>query len=157
MSLNSFKHICRAGVTLVFLGMATIILSVIMGDTFALPTLAVIQKVVGVVIQAVGFGMLFLAVFIDPLNKDGKPAAKDVIRWIPVGERLPDIDEEVIALTDVVNGTLIPGANRICFAHRVNTEICIDYDGWNIAGVKYWMPSPDLPYETEKKKTQGEA
>ena len=55
----------------------------------------------------------------------------DKPEWIPSMEH-PMIDEEVIALV---------GENKmISFAHIVDKNICVDYDGWNIPEVKCWIP-----------------
>lgn len=59
--------------------------------------------------------------------------------WISVDERLPEMDEEVIVLTDELGTAPI---YKIAFGHIVDVERCIDYNGWNIPEVKYWMPSP---------------
>ena len=62
------------------------------------------------------------------LNED-KPA------WRPSTEH-PDIDEEVIALV---------GENKmISFAHIVDKNKAIDYDGWNIPDVRCWIPCPKI-------------
>jgi len=66
-------------------------------------------------------------------------------RWTSVKDALPPQDEEVIILTDDVNGTSIPGANRIAFGHIVDKAYAKDYDGWNVPGVHHWMPCPGLP------------
>ena len=63
-------------------------------------------------------------------------------RWISVDERLPEMDEEVIVLTDELGTAPI---YKISFGHIVDVERCIDYNGWNIPGVKYWMPCPEIP------------
>ena len=48
----------------------------------------------------------------------------------------PAIDEEVIALV---------GENKmISFAHIVDKDKAIDYDGWNIPNVKCWIPCPKI-------------
>ena len=48
----------------------------------------------------------------------------------------PAIDEEVIALV---------GENKmISFAHIVDKNKAIDYDGWNIPDVKCWIPCPKI-------------
>ena len=89
-------------------------------------------------------------------------AEKD-LGWHSVDESLPPIDEEVIALTDIITKDgLKVGFGRICFAHRPNPEgwdgkdiftgkvthhDVVTYDGWNIPGVKYWMPCPKIPEE----------
>ena len=54
-------------------------------------------------------------------------------------ECLPPVDEEVIAL---VGDSLM-----ISFAHIVNKKYAIDYDGWNIPDVRYWMPCPPIEEE----------
>lgn len=51
--------------------------------------------------------------------------------WISVNDRLPAMDEEVIALND---------DGRIFFAHIVDPNIAIHYNGWNVPSVLYWMP-----------------
>lgn len=63
-------------------------------------------------------------------------------RWISVDEKLPEMDEEVIVLTDELGTAPI---YKISFGHIVNVERCIDYNGWNTPGVKYWMPCPKIP------------
>lgn len=81
--------------------------------------------------------------------ENGKQAMKKQMldaapRWISVDEKLPEMDEEVIVLTDELGTTPI---YKISFGHIVNIERCIDYNGWNIPGVKYWMPCPEIPNE----------
>ena len=91
----------------------------------------------------------------------GYELAEKDLGWHSVDECLPPIDEEVIALTDIIaKDGLKVGFGRICFAHRPNPEgwdgkdiftgkvthhDVVTYDGWNIPGVKYWMPCPKLP------------
>lgn len=48
----------------------------------------------------------------------------------------PAIDEEVIAL--------VGEYNKISFAHIVDKNKAIDYDGWNIPEVKCWIPCPKI-------------
>lgn len=55
--------------------------------------------------------------------------------WRPSTEH-PLIDEEVIAL--------VGEYNKISFAHIVDKDRCVDYDGWNIPNVKCWIPSPKI-------------
>ena len=55
--------------------------------------------------------------------------------WIPSTEH-PLVDEEVIAL--------IGEYNQIGFAHIVDKNKAIDYDGWNIPEVKCWIPCPKI-------------
>lgn len=91
-------------------------------------------------------------------------AEKD-LGWHSVDESLPPIDEEVIVLSDEMHGKKLPSACHISYGHRPNPEgwdgksiftgkvthhDVITYDGWNIPGVKYWMPMPKLPEEEEK-------
>lgn len=54
--------------------------------------------------------------------------------WISVNDRLPAMDEEVIAIN---------GKGGISFAHTVDTTTTKHYHGWNIPGVLYWMPFSD--------------
>ena len=61
--------------------------------------------------------------------------SSDKQEWIPSTEH-PQIDEEVIALV---------GENKmISFAHIVDKDKAIDYDGWNIPEVKCWIPCPKI-------------
>ena len=61
--------------------------------------------------------------------------SSDKQEWRPSTEH-PLIDEEVIALV---------GENKmISFAHIVDKERCVDYDGWNIPEVKCWIPCPKI-------------
>lgn len=66
-----------------------------------------------------------------------------------VKESLPPMDEEVIVLRSFIcaDGTEIDGPYQISFGHIVDTERCIDYNGWNIPGVRFWMPMPEIPKE----------
>ena len=62
-------------------------------------------------------------------------ASSDKQEWRPSTEH-PAIDEEVIALV---------GENKmISFAHIVDKDKAIDYDGWNIPEVKCWIPCPKI-------------
>ena len=62
-------------------------------------------------------------------------ASSDKPAWRPSTEH-PLIDEEVIALV---------GENKmISFAHIVDKDKAIDYDGWNIPDVKCWIPCPKI-------------
>lgn len=61
--------------------------------------------------------------------------SSDKPAWRPSNEH-PAIDEEVIALV---------GENKmISFAHIVDKNKAIDYDGWNIPEVKCWIPCPKI-------------
>ncbi len=65
-------------------------------------------------------------------------------KWINVKDQLPPIGEEVIVLSDNINGHTVPGANKISFGHLVDKRYAIDYDGWNIPGVHHWIPCPPI-------------
>ena len=77
-------------------------------------------------------------------HKEGYEQAEKDLGWHSVDESLPPVDEEVIVLADRLNlGALF----AISFGHIVSKMHCWDYNGWNIDGVKYWMPMPKLPKE----------
>lgn len=61
--------------------------------------------------------------------------SSDKQEWRPSTEH-PAIDAEVIAL--------VGEYNKISFAHIVDKERCVDYDGWNIPNVKCWIPCPKI-------------
>lgn len=61
--------------------------------------------------------------------------SSDKTTWIPSTEH-PQVDEEVIVL--------IGEYNQIGFAHIVDKNKAIDYDGWNIPEVKCWIPCPKI-------------
>lgn len=76
--------------------------------------------------------------------KAGYEQAEKDLGWHSVDESLPPVDEEVIVLADRLNlGALF----AISFGHIVDRMHCSDYNGWNIPGVKYWMPMPKIPKE----------
>ena len=79
----------------------------------------------------------------------GYERAEKDLGWHSVDESLPDIDEEVIVLTDQYNGMILPDAGLIGFGHIVDKNIAVDYNGWNIPGVEYWMPCPKIPNQDE--------
>ena len=61
--------------------------------------------------------------------------SSDKPAWRPSTEH-PLIDEEVSAL--------VGEYNKISFAHIVDKNKAIDYDGWNIPDVKCWIPCPKI-------------
>ena len=61
--------------------------------------------------------------------------SSDKQEWRPSTEH-PQMDEEVIAL--------VGEYNQIYFAHIVDKNIAIDYDGWNIPEVRCWIPCPKI-------------
>ena len=76
----------------------------------------------------------------------GYKQAEEDLGWHSVKESLPPVGEEVIALCNESHGTTLPIACYMCFAHLVEDKtIFVEYNGWNIPGVKYWMPCPELP------------
>lgn len=92
----------------------------------------------------------------------GYELAEKDLGWHSVDESLPPIEEEVIVLTNRMHGKELPYVGCICFAHRPNPngwdgkdfetgEVkhydVVTYNGWNIPGVKYWMPCPKIPEE----------
>ena len=80
----------------------------------------------------------------------GYQQAKKDLGWHPSTEH-PPVDEEVIVLTDIITkGGLNVGFGKIAFGHIVDKDIAIDFNGWNIPGVRYWMPMPEIPKEDEK-------
>ena len=73
--------------------------------------------------------------------KAGAEWMKAKMNWRSVEESLPEMDEEVIVLKDKQNTGLV---YEISFGHLVDTERCIDYNGWNVPDVKFWMPMPKI-------------
>ena len=59
----------------------------------------------------------------------------DKQEWRPSTEH-PPVDEEVI--------TLVGENKMISFAHIVDKNKAIDYDGWNIPEVRCWIPCPKI-------------
>ena len=66
---------------------------------------------------------------------DGVKWADEHPYWRPSTEH-PQMDEEVIAL--------VGEYNQIYFAHIVDKRFCVDYDGWNIPDVRWWIPCPKI-------------
>ena len=75
--------------------------------------------------------------------KGYEQAEKD-LSWHPSTEH-PPVDEEVIVLLGNYDDLL-----EIAFGHIVDKDIAIDYNGWNIPGVRYWMQMPEIPKEGKK-------
>ena len=69
---------------------------------------------------------------------DGVKWADEHPYWRPSIEH-PQMDDEVIAL--------VGEYNKISFAHIVDKNKAIDYDGWNIPNVKCWIPCPKIEEE----------
>lgn len=80
--------------------------------------------------------------------QEGYAQAEKDLGWHSVIESLPQVDEEVIVLADIITkGGLNVGFGRIAFGHIVDKSVAIDYNGWNIPGVRLWMPMPEIPNE----------
>lgn len=77
----------------------------------------------------------------------GYEQAEKELGWHSVKESLPPIDEEVIVLTDDIQGTIVPESHYICYGHIVDKNIVVNYDGWNIPRVTHWMYLPKLEEE----------
>lgn len=81
---------------------------------------------------------------------EGYLEAEKDLGWHSVDESLPPMDEEAIVLLGEWNEVSIEPLYRIAFGHVVNKEYCEDFSGWNIPGVRYWMPMPEIPKEEKK-------
>ena len=66
------------------------------------------------------------------------------LSWCSVNDSVPVVDEEVIVLTDEYGTAPI---YQIGFGHIVDTRYAMDFNGWNIPGVRYWMPMPKIKKE----------
>ena len=75
------------------------------------------------------------AKYIHDMIGDVYKVSSDKPAWRPSTEH-PLVDEEVIAL--------VGEYNKISFAHIVDKDRCLDYDGWNIPEVKRWIPCPKI-------------
>lgn len=85
---------------------------------------------------------------------NGYEQAEINLGWRSVEESLPKVGEEVIVLIDALDFHLF---YRLAFGHIVNEGETVDIDGkpykpeshngWNIPGVKFWMPMPKMPEE----------
>ena len=78
--------------------------------------------------------------------KEGYELAEKDLGWHPSTEH-PPVDEEVIVMRNILG---MEDCYEVAFGHIVDQSIAIDYNGWNIPGVKYWMPMPKLPKEEER-------
>lgn len=95
--------------------------------------------------QSYGFGLSYDSSFECYDSAMAMAAWKDSqFGWHDVTESLPPMDEEVIVLLSKVNGHNVGPFYHIAFGHIVDKDVAVDYDGWNIPGVKYWMPFPEL-------------
>ena len=82
--------------------------------------------------------------------KEAMRVAVDALKdlgWHSVDESLPPVDEEVIVLTDEFGNAPV---YKIAVGHTVDKNKVTDFDGWNIPGVRFWMPMPEIPKEGKK-------
>ena len=82
--------------------------------------------------------------------KEAMRVAVDALKdlgWHAVDEFLPPMDEEVIVLTDEFGNAPV---YEIAVGHTVDKNKVTDFDGWNIPGVRFWMPMPEIPKEGKK-------
>lgn len=79
--------------------------------------------------------------------QEGYEQAEKDLGWHSVDESLPPMDEEVIVLTDEFGNAPV---YEIAVGHTVDKNKVTDFDGWNIPGVKFWMPMPEIPKEEKK-------
>lgn len=73
-----------------------------------------------------------------------KLVAGGELEWYSVNDYLPEIDEEVIVLMDEHDTAPI---YKVGVGHIVDRRYAMDFNGWNIPGVKFWMPMPKIPEE----------
>ena len=64
--------------------------------------------------------------------------------WIDVNKSLPPMDEEVIVIRSESPNETNP-LYKISFGHIVDRRYCVDFAGWNVPCVRYWMPCPEIP------------
>ncbi len=82
--------------------------------------------------------------------KAGYEEAEKDLGWHSVDESLPPVDEEVIVLRNESNGITLPYPYNLTYGHLVaDKTIFVEYNGWNVPGVKYWMPMPKIPKEDD--------
>ena len=72
---------------------------------------------------------------------EGESVELSEAKWIDASMSQPEQDVEVIVLLE----TPAEGCYRVAFGHIVDTSTCMDYNGWNIEGVRYWFPCPKIP------------
>ena len=88
--------------------------------------------------EGVKAALEWLKAFVERLE-DGK-------NWIDVNKSLPPMDDEVIVLrSEFPSETAYDPIYKISFGHIVDRRYCVDYGGWNVPYVKYWMPCPEIP------------
>lgn len=73
--------------------------------------------------------------------KEGENVELYEMAWIDASLSKPEQDVEVLVLLK----TVAEGCYKIAFGHIVDKSKCVNYNGWNIEGVRYWFPCPELP------------
>ena len=73
--------------------------------------------------------------------KESESVELSEAKWIDASLSQPEQDVEVIVLLK----TFAEGIYKISFVHIVDKSKCVDYNGWNIEGVRYWLPCPKIP------------
>ena len=73
--------------------------------------------------------------------KEGEKIELYEMTWIDASLSKPAQDVEVLVLLKKA----AEGCCKIAFGHIVDTSTCVDYNGWNIEGVRYWFPCPKMP------------
>ena len=74
-------------------------------------------------------------------RKDSECVELSEAKWIDASLSQPEQDVEVLVLLK----TVAEGCYKIAFGHIVDKSKYVDYNGWNIEGVKYWIPLPKIP------------
>ena len=73
--------------------------------------------------------------------REGETVRLSESKWIDASLSQPEQDVEVIVLMK----TVAEGYYKIAFGHIVDKSKYVDYNGWNIEGVRYWFPCPKIP------------
>lgn len=73
--------------------------------------------------------------------KEGEKIELYEMTWIDASVSKPAQDVEALVLLE----TVAEGCYKIAFGHIVDKSKCVDYNGWNIEGVRYWFPCPEMP------------
>ena len=73
--------------------------------------------------------------------KDGESVELSEAKWIDASLSQPEQDVEVLVLLE----TTAEGCYKIAFGHIVDKSKFVDYNGWNIEGVRYCFPCPKIP------------
>ena len=69
--------------------------------------------------------------------KDGESVELSEAKWIDASLSQPEKDVDVLVLIE----TELDGCYKVSVGHIVDKSKCV----WNIDGVRYWFPYPELP------------